>query len=304
VNPVKFVKAKLKQWLGITRLQAQRDKLLASYKYVAPGHFYSPIVSVDEYLRDEAKNVAGPQSALLGIELNTEVQLEILKELSRVWEPDLFKSKPEPGHRYYLPNPSFGASDAFFVQAMICHFRPKRLIEVGSGFSSCAILDANERYCQNQIEITFIEPFPELLHSLVEAPDLARQSLLPSRLQDISFETFSALEAGDILFIDSTHVSKTNSDVNYLFFEILPRLQAGVVVHIHDIFHAFEYPRDWILEGRSWNEAYVLRAFLQYNQAFEILLFNNYLQTIHADIYREFLPGLDMSGGSLWLRVK
>jgi hypothetical protein len=113
------------------------------------------------------------------------------------------------------------------------------------------------------------------------------------------------LKANDILFIDSTHVSKTNSDVNYLFFEILPRLQTGVLVHIHDIFFPFDYPREWILEGRSWNEAYLLRAFLQYNPRFEIVLFNDYLQTLHWDSFARLLPRFSKDGGgSVWLQVK
>ena len=87
-------------------------------------------------------------------------------------------------------------------------------------------------------------------------------------------ETFAALEGGDILFIDSTHVLKTGSDVVRLYNEIVPRLNAGVIVHIHDIFYPFEYPRDWVLEGRAWSEAYLVRVFLAFNSEYEILLFN------------------------------
>lgn len=305
MNPILAIKAKVKSWLGITGLQAQRDQLLEGYKYVPPGHFFSPIVSIDEYLRDEPINAARRPSALIGVDLNSEAQLALMSELATFWKAGMLQVVASPGHRYYFPNPSFGASDAFFLQGMIRHFKPKQLIEVGSGFSSCVILDTNERYCEGQIAITFIEPYPELLQSLTSERDLQSQTVLSNRLQDIPLETFAALQANDILFIDSTHVSKTNSDVNYLFFEILPRLNPGVVVHIHDIFNGFEYPKDWILEGRSWNEAYVLRAFLQYNNSVEILLFNNYLLVEHWAKFVELLPEIvPFGGGSIWLRIK
>ena len=114
---------------------------------------------------------------------------------------------------------------------------------------------------------------------------------------------FATLEENDILFIDSTHVAKIGSDVNYLFFEVLPRLRAGVYVHVHDIFHPFEYPRAWIYEGRAWTEAYMLRAFLTFNTAFEIVLFNTFLERFHRERFAHKMPlCLRNEGGSIWLR--
>lgn len=300
-----MLKSKLKDLLGITRLQIQRDELAKAFKFVPPGHFFSPIVSIDDYLRDEAANLAKPPSAFLGIDFNAPAQVDLLGALSLYWQQDMFPVTPSPGRRYYYPNPAFGSSDAFFLHAMVRHVKPQRLIEVGSGFSSCVILDANEAFFNNQIDLTFIEPYPQLLETLTSKEDLARHLVLPSRLQDIPLETFAALQANDILFIDSTHVSKTNSDVNYLFFEIIPRLKQGVIVHIHDIFRNFDYPKEWIVEGRSWNEAYLFRAFLQYNAHVEIILFNNYLLVEHGEAFRTHLPDLaEHGGGSIWLRIK
>jgi Methyltransferase domain len=237
--------------------------------------------------------------------LNSSGQLRLLDELSSFVRPDMFPSQASSSNRYYAPNPAFGPTDAFMTQAVMRQFKPRRLIEVGSGYSSCIILDTNEHYFDNQIELTFIEPYPQLLKSLVRAGDLTQNTILQTRLQDVPLATFEVLEANDVLFIDSTHVSKTNSDVNYLFFEILPRLASGVIVHIHDIFYPFEYPRTWILEGRSWNEAYLLRAFLQYNPKFEIMLFNDYIQTMHWDTFARVLPTFSKDGGgSVWLKVK
>jgi Methyltransferase domain len=298
-------KSLLKALPGISGIVAQRDALMRNSGFVPPGHFLSPIVSIDEYLRDEATNRARAPSALLGIDLNTSAQLALLAELAPFWEAGQFEATPTAHSRYFCPNPAFDGSDAFFVQAMMRRFRPTRLIEVGSGYSSCSILDCNEHHLDTQLDLTFIEPYPQLLKSLVRPTDLERHAIIAERLQDVPLETFEALCENDILFIDSTHVSKTNSDVNYLFFEILPHLREGVIVHIHDIFYPFDYPKAWVLEGRSWNEAYMLRAFLQYNDRVEILLFNNYLQVEHAQAFAAALPELGPDGGgSIWLRIK
>jgi hypothetical protein len=112
-------------------------------------------------------------------------------------------------------------------------------------------------------------------------------------LQDVPLSTFQLLDSGDVLFVDSTHVAKLGSDVNRILFEILPALASGVVVHFHDVFYPFEYPKNWVREGRGWNETYVLRAFLEYNEAFEILLWGHMLRT---------LGHYAGTGGSIWLR--
>ena len=107
----------------------------------------------------------------------------------------------------------------------------------------------------------------------------------------------------DILFIDSTHVSKLGSDVNRIFFEILPTLQPGVLIHFHDIFWPFEYPSDWVKKGFAWNEAYILRAFLEFNDSFEIIFFASFLHTHHHAWFQENMPlWLKNSGGNIWLR--
>ena len=139
---------------------------------------------------------------------------------------------------------------------------------------------------------------------LIRRTDLKLIQLLKVPLQDVDLNIFSTLTANDILFIDSSHVSKVGSDVNYLVFEILPRLKPGVYIHFHDIFYPFEYPKRWICDlGISWNEAYLLRAFLQYNQSFCIALFINYLERFYPEQLRSLVPqSVGGAGGSLWLR--
>ncbi len=131
-------------------------------------------------------------------------------------------------------------------------------------------------------EITHIEPYPALLKSLLKPNDL---------------------KSNDILFIDSTHISKINSDVNAIFFEILPLLKSGVYIHFHDIFYPFSYPNDWLRAKNSWNEAYILRAFLSFNNTFEIVFFNTCLNYLYPDEFATALPlSQKNKGGSIWLK--
>ncbi len=268
-----------------------------------PGHFYSPIPSLDEIRQDDARIFKDPSRTIAGVDLRENAQLELIKSFAGYYAELPFRAEAQPGLRYYFDNPAFGHSDAIFLFCMIRHAKPKRMIEVGSGYSSCVALDTNELFFGNSIQTTFIEPFPELLDSHVTAEDRKRIRILPHRLQDIAIDEFQELQANDILFIDSTHVSKVNSDVNRLFFEILPALSSGVYIHIHDVFFPFEYPREWIYGGRAWNELYILRAFLQYNARFQIELMNSFLQRYHRDFFESEMPlCLENPAGSIWLR--
>lgn len=189
------------------------------------------------------------------------------------------------------------------LYAILRHFRPRRVIEAGSGFSSALMLDTDERFLESGTRFLFIEPNAARLRTLLKPEDASRVEVIERGVQELPISALADLAPNDILFIDSSHVSKVGSDVNYLMFEVLPRLQPGVIVHFHDIYWPFEYPAEWILEGRSWNEGYLLHAFLQYNEAFDILLFNNYLGHRHRELMREVMPKFMVNdGGSLWLQ--
>jgi hypothetical protein len=167
------------------------------------------------------------------------------------------------------------------------------------------MLDTNELFFDNSISLTFIEPFPERFYSLCNAGDEQQFTLIEKKLQHVNTEIFNTLEAGDFLFVDSTHVSKTGSDVNKIFFEILPLLKEGVIVHFHDVFFPFEYPKDWVLgwSGFGWNEVYILKAFLTNNNNYEILLFNTYLEHVDKDwFYRNMALCMENTGGSIWIK--
>ena len=181
------------------------------------------------------------------------------------------------------------------------HLRPARYLEVGSGYTTALALDTNERYLDGAMTVTAIEPHPELLRGVLRADD--RVEVLSEPVQSVPVERFCALGPGDVLFLDCSHVLKTGSDVQHLYTNVLPVLAAGVHVHVHDVFWPFEYLRHWVEAGRAWNEAYLLHAFLLFNDAFDIVLWNHYLAAEHRDVIAAELPQmLATPGGAIWLR--
>lgn len=276
---------------------------LKNFFQYPPGHYYSPIPSLREVKSNDERIFNNIPRDIPGVDLNVGVQLRLFDDLTKWYHTLPFKEQKTNRLRYYYENIFYSYSDAIMLFCMIRHLRPKRIIEIGSGFSSCVMLDVNELFFDNTISCTFIEPYPDRLHSLITPEDRKRANILQQRIQDVAPELFASLEENDILFIDSSHVSKIDSDVNHLLFNILPALAPGVYVHFHDIIYPFEYSRTWVYEGLFWNEAYILRAFLQYNTTFKIVMFNSYL----AQFYREKLQNnmplcLKNTGGSLWLK--
>jgi len=274
-----------------------------AHKHVPPGHFYSPMPSLDDVKRDAARLFGPPPRTIPGIELNESKQLVLLEEIKRYYRDLSFPVHKSADRRYFYENSMYTYSDAVFLYGMIRHARPKRIVEVGSGHSSSAMLDTIDLHLDGRVECTFIEPYPDRLLSLLRPEDLGRVTILTERVQDVGLEPFLALDRDDILFIDSSHSMKIGSDVNHLLGEILPRLRLGVYVHLHDIFYPFEYPETWVSGGRAWNEAYALRAFLEFNEAFEIVLFNTYLERFHREMFEKDMPlCLLNEGGSIWLQ--
>jgi predicted O-methyltransferase YrrM len=283
----------------LDQVAAERDTYLVGWP---PGHFYSPIPAIEEIRREEARIFAARDN-IPGVNLNLEGQLGLFRMLQPYYEEQPFTENKQDGFRYYFSNPNFTFGEAIILHCLLRHLKPRRIIEIGSGFSSCATLDTNEHFLGASATCTFIEPYPELLLSLLKKGDADKITLIERNLQDVDISVFSQLEAGDVLFIDSTHVAKINSDVNYILFEILPQLRSGVHVHFHDIGYPFEYPKEWIYEGRAWNEAYILRAFLQYNESFEIEFFNSCFAAFQGAEFAAKMPLCAMNPGtSIWLK--
>jgi hypothetical protein len=185
---------------------------------------------------------------------------------------------------------------------MIRELKPRRILEIGSGHTSALILDTNEHYFGGGIECTFVEPHPQLLLSLLRPDEDDDSRLIPRKLQDVNLTLFDTLEAGDILFVDSSHVVKAGSDCQLLFSDILPRLNPGTMIHFHDVFDRFEYPPEWLREGRGWNEQYALRAFLQFNSEFRIKLYTSYLIARYREWFEQHMPNcLRNAGAQIWI---
>jgi hypothetical protein len=272
------------------------------------GHFYSPVPDFG-WLHDNASRALVYETDRIpGVELNIPGQLQLLETLGGFGRNFDWPDHRSPTHRYFKGNSFFSGGSAAVLYAMMMQHRPGAIIEIGSGFSSALMIDTRERTdYRHETHLTFIEPFPGRLNSLIRPEDRSTCNVIVDMVQNVDLAEFEKLKSGDILFIDSSHVARTASDVLFLFHTVLPALRSGVLVHIHDIYWPFEYPRSWLLEKKwAWNEAYFVRAFLQFNSAFEMVFFNHYLAKCHrADAERLFpvLAGT-APGSSLWLRRK
>ena len=268
------------------------------------GHFYSPVVSRKETIAS-ADRIYG-QKPLLGVDLNTTGQLELLARLTPFFATIPFTDEKTSPYRYYYMNPSYGYGDALIYWAMLNLVRPQRIFEIGSGFSSALALDAIDSIGLPTV-CTFIDPFPEVVEKAT-APLHLPHKIFPQRIQDIDADALRLLEKDDILFIDSSHVLKTGSDVHFELTQLLPRLRPGVLIHFHDVFSGFEYPKTWVLEkNHSWNELYALHLFLMHNVNFRIEFFSDYLAKSHFSEIETQLKALAPRflrnpGGGLWLR--
>jgi hypothetical protein len=281
-----------------------------SLKFAAPGHYASPIPDIKKiHARSDIVYDRSP-TVIAGIDVNVKAQTELAHEFVTYYKDIPFPEKKQDGYRYYFDNSYFSYGDGVVLYSMLRQFKPKRVIEVGSGFSSAAMLDVNEKFCNGEIDFTFIEPSPDRLLSLLGNQDTERCNIVRAPVQEVPTRLFADLHENDILFVDSSHVAKTDSDVVHLLFHILPSLNRGVILHFHDTLWPFEYPSLWHDIGRAWNEAYFLRAFLQYNGAFRILYFNSMMEIHQGQFLRCEMPlamkrpsaPLTPGNASLWIR--
>ena len=268
--------------------------------FFPPGHFYSPVPDLAD-IRRRAGRLFATDRELPGIDLRAREQVELFCTLAALAREAPLPAVPGTVARYGVENPNYGIGDASMLQAMLRHLRPSRYLEVGSGYTTALALDTNDLYLDGTMALTAVEPYPELLADVVRPGE--RVEVIAEQVQSVPLDRFRALDAGDVLFVDCSHVLKTGSDVQHLYTNVLPVLAPGVHVHVHDIFWPFEYLRHWVEAGRAWNEAYLLHAFLLFNDAFEIMLWNHYLALEHRELVEAELPAmLETPGGAIWLR--
>ncbi len=270
---------------------------------LSPVHFYYPVPATSE-LRQRA--VWDQKTDMAGVAWDLEQQLKHL-QLMRPYadECNWPQERDEQNGAYGWNASTFGFSSAMFTHVFVRHFKPRKIIEVGCGWSTAVIHNAaaiNTANGNPPVEYTGVEPYPPAYLEKITGKDRIRR--MP--VQDVSVEELTALRECDILFIDSSHGLSIGSDVQYLYLEVLPRLHPGVVVHIHDIQLPYEYPPHHALKQRwFWNEQYLLQALLQDNSRWEILAAGYALCRDHAaelqEIFPQYKAELHGETGSFWM---
>lgn len=299
---------RLLQWAMNIKLQRHMRNTLTARKYfhywqskgyhVVPNHFYYPIPDT----RQLSKETWAIPSEMPGIDMNLSHQHEVLRDVIGKYGPEFEEIAGNHSlgvPRFTFDNDQFVGIDPFVLHAFIREYKPRTVLEVGSGFSTLISSAALEK--NGSGELICVEPYPR---DFIENGLPRVKRLIEAPVQEVSPEVFECLREGDILFIDSSHVLKIGSDVQFLFLKILPVLKKGVLVHIHDIFFPFEYPETWIKEKNFfWTEQYLLQAFLIGNTMYRVKFSVGYMGWKNLSSVRKVFPDYDYGkgGGSFWM---
>jgi len=268
-----------------------------------PNHYYSPVPDLTRLPADCFSRRAGMAGITVDLPAMLRLAASFQDRFGREYA-EFSRTAPNGEGRFYFKNGVFERVDAEVLHSMVRHHRPRRIIEIGSGFSSLITAAACELNRQEgaPADFTLIEPYPNDLF-LRTIPGVSR--LLRQGVEECPLTMFEELSAGDILFIDSSHVIRAGNDVEYEYFEILPRLRPGVLIHVHDIFLPYRYPESWVRkELIFWNEQYLVEALLTHNRAFEVLWAGSCLHADHPDRLAALFPGYSPAHslpGSFWM---
>lgn len=268
---------------------------------ILPVHYYTSEPDIVS-LRRELNTWAFP-STLPGVKVDLDRQAQDLEMICRPFMSEyigntVYTDAVKSGY-----GPGFGYIEAQVLHSVMRYFKPEHVLEVGSGVSTYCSYIALER---NRLEsgrggqITCVEPYPS--RQLVALADAGGVRLISQPVQQLPLETFEDLGPGDVLFIDSSHVVKAGSDVNRIILEILPRLSRGVIIHFHDIYFPFDYQRDLLETFIHNNETSLLRAFLMFNDRFNILFSLSHLHYEREGLLRDIFPEYVPQSGFFGLR--
>lgn len=304
--PLVFVAAvlmKIVRRFGVWRMPVSKAIFDRVGIYPIRDHYYEPMYNYKKYLRRSLRD----ERSLPGIDLNEAGQLGWLGQFGYAAELARIPLDMSADGSFYYKNPNFSEGDAECLYSLIRLKKPGRIIEIGSGFST---MMAREAVAQNQREDAAyccrhicIEPYEMRWLDAVDGIEVIRQ-----KVEETDTSLFRQLEANDILFIDSSHVIRPQSDVLTEYLEILPILRPGVLIHIHDIFTPYDYLDHWLIdEVKLWNEQYLLEAFLSCNPQFEVILALNFLSHRHPAKLAEKFPMLQgqveqIEPRSFWIR--
>jgi hypothetical protein len=272
--------------------------------HITPNNFNEPIPDTSS-LND---NLWLRNSELVGVNINEQEQLNLLSDFASNYKEEFNsfpQSKTECLYQFSFNNSFIESVDAEILYCMIRHFKPHKVIEIGSGYSTYISAQA---ILKNKIEggheciLMSIEPYP---NAILKKGFPGLTQVMTQKVQDVPLSEFTSLNGNDILFIDSSHVLKIGSDVQYEYLEILPRLKKGVIVHSHDIFFPNEYPKNWVLEEHwFWNEQYLLQAFLAFNDSFKVLWAGSYMHVTNSEKLEKVFNSYNKDKakpGSFWM---
>lgn len=255
---------------------------------VSPNHYYWPVPDFNEL---EKRTWPAPQLPV-GFDLSLGKQLAFLQQVAPRYEKEWASETSAIGSvGYSFSNGFFEVVDAEIAYCLVRHLKPKRIIEVGGGYSSrvmAAALKMNDQVDGVLGELVTIDPYPDRFPQKALSD---RVHLITEPIQSVGLDIFLTLRSGDFLFLDSSHVVGIGSDVVKEYLEILPRLDAGVVVHAHDIFIPSDYPREAVLKNLAfWSEQYLLQALLMFNPKFEVLWGSSAMQTFEPEALEKAFP--------------
>ena len=298
--PLTYILAYWFKWIrssGVSSLEKRIFDSIGVFPIV--DHYYEPLINAKKYLVSPCEQ----KRNLPGIDFNEEMQLELLKKFNYQIELDALPRNSNTKDRFYFNNGYFESCDAEFYFSIIRLKKPKKIIEIGSGFSTLMAIEAiklnKKQDTEYNCEIVCIEPFENNWLDQLEV------KIIRTPVEKLNISLFESLNSGDILFIDSSHVIRPQGDVLREFLEIIPSLQKGVMIHIHDIFTPHDYPTGWMFENRLWNEQYLLEAFISNNSQFRIIGALNYLAMYHKEEVKNAFPIFRGEAwrypGSFWL---
>lgn len=288
--------------VGLRRMPVSRGILRWIGVMPVRDHYYEPLIRPERHLRYPLSR----ERTIVGLEFNMRFQRELLASFSIQSEHGaLFATDALYGPSYFSGNGAFEGGDAEWLYAMVRRCKPRRIVEIGSGFSTRVSLAARARNraddASHTCEIICIEPY--------EQPwlDQADVTVVRKRVEDCDPAIFDALEADDILFIDSSHVLRPQGDVVFELFEVLGRLRPGVWIHVHDVFTPRDYLKTTVFDDNLlWNEQYAVEAFLCFNSEFEVAGMVNHLWHNEREAMLLAFPWLaswpSLEPGSLWFR--
>lgn len=288
--------------IGSKRMPLTTQRLKKIGLFPIRNHYYEPLF--------DSTNLKEPLSSdrnLPGINLNSMGQLKFLESLKYSGElTDMnLKSAPKQLTDFCIENGSFEAGDAEFLYQTVRALKPKKIIEIGSGNSTKIAklaLQKNKFDGVTNAKHICVEPYEQPWLEKLGDIEVVRK-----RIEDLNFNWSQELNAGDILFVDSSHMIRPQGDVLKEYLEIFPQLASGVYIHIHDIFTPKDYLHSWVVDDvRFWNEQYLLEALLSNSDRYEIVGALNYLKHNHFDHLKKACPYLTDGSepGSFYIRVR